>query len=99
VRESFPYVRSFVSIQGWGRHLLASCEPIEARNAADLAARLPLNAKKDLMEWSNKPNLQAYLQAMLAMEIPFEEMLNPDKTIGITDDEPYNEYFFLRGAK
>src|SRR5436309_5702020 len=99
VGQVFPYVRCFVSIQRRGRHLLASHEPIETRNAADLIARLPLNAKKDLMEWSTASNLQAYLQSMLNKEIPFEQMLNPDKTIRITDDEPYNEYFFLRGAK
>jgi len=66
------------------------------RNAADLAAVLPLKARQDLMEWSTGPSLQTYLQSMLAREIPIKAMLNSDKAIGITDDQPYNEYFFSR---
>jgi len=99
VGESFPYVRCFVSIQRRGRHLLASCEPIGRCSAGDLAARFPLNAKRDLMEWTSVPNLEAYLESMLIKEIPFDRMLNPDRTIRITDDQPYNEYFLLRETK
>ena len=97
--ESFPYIRCFVSIERRGRHLLASCEPIPTRNAADLAALLPSTARQDLMEWSAAPDVQTYLQSMLAREIPVKSMLNPDKGIRIADEHPYNEYFFLRGTK
>ena len=45
VHESFPCVRSFPSVEGWGLHLLASLEPIEALDARAIggadAARRP----------------------------------------------------------
>jgi predicted membrane-bound spermidine synthase len=99
LHESFPYIRCFLSIERRGRHLLASSEPIPSRNAADLAAILPLKAKEDLMEWSTAPNPQAYLQSMLDREVPINALLNPNEAIRITDDQPYNEYFYLRGTK
>ena len=53
INESFPHVRCFPSVEGWGIHLLASMEPIARLDPAQLAARMPANAKKDLLEWNN----------------------------------------------
>ena len=61
IQESFPYVRCFHSVEGWGMHLLASMEPIEILDAEQLAARMPGNAKKDLLEWNSSRDLPAYL--------------------------------------
>jgi hypothetical protein len=35
----------------------------------------------------------------LSKEFQIETVLNPDSTIKITDDRPYNEYYFLRRHK
>ncbi len=41
IRESFPYVRCFPSVEGWGVHLLAFQEPSDQLNARQLAERMP----------------------------------------------------------
>jgi spermidine synthase len=93
---SFPYVRCFRSIEGWGVHVLASRQPIPQLTPAQLAARLPANARLDLMEWQNQLSLPNYLGRVLSQEIPLEQLLRLDPEIRITDDRPYNEYFLLR---
>ena len=96
LEESFPYVRSFSSVEGWGMHLLASVEPMEQLDAGQLVARMPENAKKDLLEWSRYTNLTSYLELVVSHETPVKSALNPNPEIQITDDHPFNEYFLLR---
>ncbi len=96
LQESFPYVRSFSSVEGWGMHLLASVEPMEQLDAGQLVARMPENAKKDLLEWSRYTNLTSYLELVVSHETPVKSALNPNPEIQITDDHPFNEYFLLR---
>jgi spermidine synthase len=96
IHESFPHVRSFTSMEGWGLHLLASMEPIEQLDVRQLAARMPPDAKKDLLEWSPSPDLPGYLGLVVSREMPIENYLNLDPEIQITDDDPLNEYFLLR---
>jgi spermidine synthase len=96
IHESFPHVRCFPSVEGWGVHMLASMEPIESLNAQQLAARMPESAKKDLMEWNDSKNIAAYLERVVTREISIPSALNPDARIQVTDDEPFNEYFLLR---
>jgi len=96
VNDSFPHVRCFQSIVKFGRHLLASMEPIEIPAANELAAKFPETAAKDLLEWSPTNSLNSYLTQILSKEFPIKRMLNPDPVIRITDDKPFNEYFFLR---
>ena len=96
LRESFPYVRCFVSIEDWGIHVLASMDPIEPRTAEALAVRLPAGAKKDLLEWSSSSDLTNYIHQVLSREVPVKDCLNSNLNIRITDDHPYNEYFLLR---
>jgi spermidine synthase len=95
-RESFPYVRGFPSIAGFGIHLLASMDPIEAQTATQLAMGMPAAAKNDLMEWSSSPDLPGYLGLVVTREIPLQNALNLKAEIEITDDDPLNEYFLLR---
>jgi spermidine synthase len=99
IYESFPYVRCFPSVQGWGMHLLASMEPIEHLDARQLAARMPESAQKDLVEWNESKDAAAYLEHVVTNEVPVTSGLNPDIRIQITDDQPYNEYFLLRRLK
>jgi predicted membrane-bound spermidine synthase len=96
VRESFPHVRCFRSVGKWGTHILASMEPIPSNSAAGLAARLPVSAAADLLEWSMSPNPRLYLDEVLSQEVPVEEILGAGQQVRITDDRPYNEYFLLR---
>jgi spermidine synthase len=96
IDESFPYVRCFVSVAGWGGHILASSEPIEKLNADQLAARMPESAKQDLMEWDDSRDVPAYLGQVVNREFYKPTLLSPNPAVQITDDQPYNEYFLLR---
>lgn len=96
IQESFPYVRGFQSVEGWGIHLLASSEPIEQLDANQLAARMPQSATKDLLEWNASQDAPAYIRLVVNREVNVPALLNPDPEVQITDDQPYNEYFLLR---
>jgi predicted membrane-bound spermidine synthase len=96
IKESFPYVRGFVSIEGWGVHFLASMVPIETRPAAEVATRLPEAARRDLLEWAPSQDATAYFQRVLSKEFSVDQYLNPNTDIRITDDKPFNEYFLIR---
>jgi spermidine synthase len=95
-RESFPYVRCFSSISGFGVHLLASMDPIRIPTPEQLAVHMPAAAQKDLLEWAPTGNLPSYLGLVLAREIPINKGINPNPEVRITDDNPMNEYFLLR---
>jgi spermidine synthase len=99
ISDSFPHIRCFGSVEGWGVHILCSMEPIERRTAGELAARLPVHAGSDLLEWASTNDLVAYLGQALSFEMPIEKDLHPDPKIRITDDWPCNEYFLLRRWK
>jgi spermidine synthase len=94
--EVFPHVRSFPSVEGWGVHLLASMEPMEQLDPAHLVARMPASAQQDLMEWSDTPSILNYVGKVVDHEYPLRSLLNPDASIEVTDDRPFNEYFLLR---
>jgi hypothetical protein len=96
INESFPHVRCFLSMAGWGSHILASSEPIEQLDANQLAARMPESAKKDLLEWNDSQDAPAYIGLVVNREVFVPRLLNPDPKVQITDDQPYNEYFLLR---
>ena len=97
--EAFPYVRLLDGVHGYGTHMLASMEPIEQLSAADLAARMPAAARKDLLEWNPDQDLTAFLDQVLSKEHNPATVLLPDPRVRITDDLPYNEYFLLRGQQ
>jgi spermidine synthase len=96
VYSSFPYVRSFPSIIPNGVHMLCSMEPIEHLTVEQLLARMPPGAKKDLMQWAGNSAPAQYLGNVVSNEVPTEKLLNPDPSIRVTDDKPYNEYYLLR---
>ena len=72
LKESFPYVRSFKSVAGWGVHYLASNQPIPARSATDLANRMPPAAAADLVEWGPFPTPEQQFDAVLKNELPID---------------------------
>ena len=94
--NSFRFVRSFVSIGDLGVHVLASQEPISILSAEQIAARMPPAAALDLLEWNPSRELAGYVKELMSKEIRIESLLNSDPAIRVTDDHPYNEYYFLR---
>jgi spermidine synthase/MFS family permease len=94
--SSFPHVRCFTSVEGWGLHILASEDPIELQPPAQLIARMPPAAIKDLQEWAPTTDMAGYMHAALARELFTKDMLNSNIQAEITDDDPINEYFLLR---
>jgi hypothetical protein len=50
------------------------------------------------MEWADGASLQQIVQEILGSEIPLQSVLPPpgSNIPAISDDRPYNEYFFLR---
>jgi spermidine synthase len=97
LRESFPYVRAFKSISGWGIHYLASNQPIPNRSAADLAKRMPPAAAADLVEWGPYPTPEQQFDAVLKNEMPIDWIIALDKNApAMQDDRPVNEYYLLR---
>jgi len=97
VKESFPYVRAYKSISGWGVHFLASRQPIPDRSAADLANRMPPAAAADLVEWGPYPTPEQQFAAVLKNELPIDWIIGLDKSApALQDDRPINEYYLLR---
>jgi hypothetical protein len=68
-------------------------------NPAQLADRMPADAKKDLLEWNNSQDATAYLGKVITNEYSIPSVLNPDLNVQVTDDRPFNEYFLLRRLK
>ncbi len=97
LHDSFPYVRAFKSVSGWGIHYLASRQPIPNRSAADLAKRMPPAAAADLVEWGPFPTPEQQFAAVLQNEMPVEFIMSLDKNApAMQDDRPVNEYYVLR---
>jgi spermidine synthase len=100
LRNSFPYVRVFGSLDGWGLHFLASEYPLPAFSAEDLQRRLPADAVADLTEWDSPGGSDAAFRAfdtVLQNEIPIETVMSRSPaTPSLRDDRPINEYYALR---
>ena len=96
LHDAFPYLRVYRSIEGWGYHFLASQAPIPEISPAEFVARMPLAARQDLTEWGPDRSAVAMAQDILARRVDAHLLLRPGRTTEITDDRPFNEYFFLR---
>lgn len=95
--RSFPHVRTFHSIEGWGLHFLASADPIGLDTAHDLAVRVPERAAADLLEWGPAVTVEEQFRPVVHGEIATQELIDGDPGAPIlTDDRPVNEYYFLR---
>lgn len=94
--DSFKYVRCFVSIGDLGVHVLASQEPTPNISAEQIASQMPAAAARDLLEWTPSRDVAGYFKELMSKEFRIGSVLNPDPSIRITDDHPYNEYYLLR---
>jgi len=101
LHNSFPYVRVFGSIDGWGFHFLASERPLPQLRGEDLRRKLPADAAADLTEWAPPPRggpavLFAF-ETVLENEVPIETLIaEAPATPALRDDRPINEYYVLR---
>jgi spermidine synthase len=94
--DSFPYVRAFKSVEGWGIHYLASMQPIHVPTATEAVARMSKVARADLMEWQPQADPLTFWKDVLGREVPIQELMSDNPKLVITDDHPFNEYYLLR---
>ena len=95
--DSFPYVKAYVPFQGWGAHFLASMKPRDLSSATVLASRVPSSAAADLIEWGPGSTPEEQFALVLQHELPVSGLLaSSPSTPALSDDRPFNEYFFLR---
>jgi spermidine synthase len=98
LRRSFPYIRAYESIEGWGVHFLVSMQPIAAATPAELVHRMPTNAAKDLVEWDSDYTPEEMFDEVVGDgEQQLGDFTKRDPSVPpVQDDRPINEYFLLR---
>ena len=103
LEASFPHVRTFLSVnphptlEVLGVHYLASDRPIPRYSVAELVARLPARAARDLIEWPIEPTLEGNFARLLGHEVPPAALTRlAPRAPALADDRPFNEYFLLR---
>lgn len=97
LKESFPYVRVFGSVEHWGNEFLASKQPIPEWTPQQLVEHMPPKAVADMMEWGPASTPTEQFAIMLKTELPIDQMIAeaPDAP-ALQDDRPVNEYYVLR---
>jgi spermidine synthase len=97
LKESFPHVRTFISIEGWGVHFLASMSPIPDPSSEVMAQRMPPGAVRDLVEWGPFQTPRDQFESVVRSEVPLDVWISFDpKAPALADDAPINEYYLLR---
>jgi len=97
LKESFPYVRGFRSVEGWGYHFLASDHPFHDMGARELAEALPAAAAEDMIEWDPETTPELQFAAVLKNEVSLDQMIRQQPEIpALLDDQPLNEYYAIR---
>jgi spermidine synthase len=95
--ESFPHVRVFRSVEGWGYHFIASPSRIVVPPADVLAARMPARAVADMLEWGPANTASAQIHRMVSREVSLESLVTAAPGVPVLrDDRPYNEYYLVR---
>jgi len=97
LKESFPYLRVFHSVEGWGYHFLASESPLPNPTAAELAQRLPAKAATDFLEWGPESTPEGQFADVLKREISLDDLIQQAPSASaLRDDRPVNEYYLTR---
>ncbi len=99
LRNSFPYLRVYHGMEGWGWHFLASESPISVRTPAEIMARMPAAAVTDMMEWGPAKTPEAELELTLRPQSLDSMIALSPQTPALQDDRPINEYFLLRASE
>jgi spermidine synthase len=97
LKNSFAYVKLYQGIEGYGWHFLASDQPIPDRTAAEMLARMPSAAVKDMMEWGPATTPELEIGMMIDHTTTVDKIiaLSPS-TPALSDDRPINEFFLVR---
>lgn len=95
LQSEFKYVKTFVSVEQWGVHFLASDTPISDLSIQEFVDKMPNKAKNDLLEWTKDIDIVSFISYLKKIPESFFDEINPDKNYIATDNRPYNEYFFL----
>ncbi len=104
--REFPHVlvyRAFeagpdVPLHLAGTHLFAAQWPLTPPTIAQAIARMPPAARQDLVEWHPGMPLEVAWDYVLKQRLDPQQLLPKNPRLGITDDRPFNEYFWLRRA-
>lgn len=96
LQQVFPHVKVFRSIEGWGHHFIASVQPLETPGVDEVLRRMPPAARRDLMEWYPERTPEDVWRDMLAQDINLQDLVSKESQLAVTDDRPFNEYFWLR---
>jgi len=101
LQESFPYIRVFHTVGGWGNHFLASTSPLTATSASVLASRLPPAAVSDLLEFGPAHSAEEQFASVTNSEFSIASLIGraPGNVPALQDDRPVNEYYILRSAQ
>jgi hypothetical protein len=91
----FKFVRAFNGL-GMGVHFFASDEPIDTQLLLKNLEKMPAKAIADMMEWFPGYQPKDILKLAVSEEINLLSFLPTDPDVIITDDNPYNEYYYLR---
>ena len=95
LQSEFKYVKTFVSVEQWGVHFLASDTPISDLSIQEFVDKMPNKAKNDLLEWTKDIDIVSFISYLKKIPESFFDEINTDKNYIATDNRPYNEYFFL----
>ncbi len=101
LHESFPYIRVFHTVGGWGHHFLASMSPLTPVSAAVLASHLPPAAVSDLLEFGPAQTAEEQFALVTNSEFSIDSVIAraSSNVPALQDDRPINEYYLLRSAK
>ena len=78
-------------------HFLASLQPLTIVRGSVLASRLPRSAALDLVEWGPKLTAVDQFETVLRREVSLDSLIAKAPSVpALRDNEPINEYFFLR---
>ena len=96
INKEFPYVKVFSLRENKYFYFFASMEPFQMPDPSDFASRLNPEAARDLLEWNKAEDVKGLYSGFLRSEIPMGKILAVSDSVGITDDQPLNEYFLVR---
>ena len=93
LRESFPCVRVFHSVEGWGYHFLATDHALPKLTGAELAQRLPPKAAADLMEWGPQATPEGQFNEVLGRELSTDQMISEAPNAPALQDDRLADVF------
>ncbi len=96
IREAFPHVKVYRSIESSGSHYLASEQPLVTPTVAQALQRQQPAATADMMEWFPGRTAEDVWAAMLKQEVEAPPPATQPQSPAIRDDRPFNEYFLVR---